>query len=240
MALGEKNAVIMAVAAPQPGHLAALTVDGQLSDSGKTPEDFAPAGFGLGNGAIPLSGEDDLNKLAGKNGWYHWEETPPLNAPPESWGIIRTCCDLCVIGQTQRAISLHGGIVMQRHYSTAQGWSVWECENPPLQLEVEYRTTKRYQGKPIYAKLVNYGTLPGVSSSYVTIAEDVERIFIDPTRSIVFKTEQAESGYYNLLPIECGILQLSGSYRRINITTNSSTYAAWSAFICCHYTKIAD
>ena len=39
-------------------------------------------------------------------------------------------------------------------------WQPWEWENPPMADGVEYRTTKRYDGKPVYTTCVNLGTLP--------------------------------------------------------------------------------
>ena len=38
-----------------------------------------------------------------------------------------------------------------------------EWLNPPMQLGVEYRTTERYLGKPVYAKVVDMGTLPNAA-----------------------------------------------------------------------------
>lgn len=38
--------------------------------------------------------------------------------------------------------------------------SVMEYQNPPMTLGVEYKTTERYLGKPVYAKLINCGNLP--------------------------------------------------------------------------------
>lgn len=39
-------------------------------------------------------------------------------------------------------------------------WQPWEWENPPMADGVEYRTTKRYDGKPVYTTCLNLGTLP--------------------------------------------------------------------------------
>lgn len=48
---------------------------------------------------------------------------------------------------------------------------VWESEyeylNPPMQLGVEYRTTERYMGKPVYVKLVDFGALPNATTKSV-------------------------------------------------------------------------
>nr|DAQ81241.1 MAG TPA: hypothetical protein [Caudoviricetes sp.] len=40
-------------------------------------------------------------------------------------------------------------------------WRAPEWTNPPLALGVEYRTTERYLGKPVYCKLVNCGEIAG-------------------------------------------------------------------------------
>ena len=42
---------------------------------------------------------------------------------------------------------------------------VVEWVNPPMQINVEYRTTERYQGKPVYAKSFNIGALPAGSGA---------------------------------------------------------------------------
>lgn len=55
--------------------------------------------------------------------------------------------------------------------------SIYERENPPLQLGVEYRTTERYLGKPVYVKLVDCGQLPNATEKTISAyAENVERV----------------------------------------------------------------
>ena len=39
-------------------------------------------------------------------------------------------------------------------------WVAPEWEHPPMKLGVEYRTTERYNEKPVYKKLVSFGALP--------------------------------------------------------------------------------
>ena len=43
-------------------------------------------------------------------------------------------------------------------------WLPWEYANPPIALGVEYRTTERYLGKPVYVKAVDCGNLPAPGS----------------------------------------------------------------------------
>jgi hypothetical protein len=45
-----------------------------------------------------------------------------------------------------------------------------EWHNPPMQVGVEYRTTERYNGKPVYTQLVSFGQMP--SSGYAQKAVD--------------------------------------------------------------------
>lgn len=47
-------------------------------------------------------------------------------------------------------------------------WDEWEWQNPLFYDNTEYRTTEHYQGNPVYAKHINYGTL-AVADTTVTI-----------------------------------------------------------------------
>lgn len=51
-------------------------------------------------------------------------------------------------------------------------WSEPEWVNPPMVVGVEYRTTERYMGMVVYAKLINFGYLPNASSGSVPITGD--------------------------------------------------------------------
>lgn len=46
-------------------------------------------------------------------------------------------------------------------------WQPTEWFNPPMQLGVEYRTTERYFGKPVYVKVVDCGVMPNATSKDV-------------------------------------------------------------------------
>ena len=49
------------------------------------------------------------------------------------------------------------------------GWQPWEYVNPPLTLGVEYRTTERYQGKPVYTMAFSFGALPNATGKEVAM-----------------------------------------------------------------------
>ena len=141
-----------------------------------TAEDIgaAPSGFGLGEltGGM-LSSDNNLDDIR-SNGWYAWGSSKPAGAPIE-WARM------LVIG--------HGGAITQIVSSDMYGWkniivvrsnisteppesqfTPWEYTNPPMQLGVEYRTTERYKGKPVYVKLVDCGALPNATYKTVGIS----------------------------------------------------------------------
>ena len=53
-------------------------------------------------------------------------------------------------------------------------WGEWEYLNPPMELGVEYRTTERYLGKPVYTKLVDCGAMPNATRKTVNHGATVE------------------------------------------------------------------
>ena len=53
-------------------------------------------------------------------------------------------------------------------------WGPWEYINPPMAVGVEYRTTERYQGKPVYVKAVDCGAM--ANNKVVTIVDDSKRL----------------------------------------------------------------
>ena len=53
-----------------------------------------------------------------------------------------------------------------------------DWEHPPLFLGVEYRTQERYLGKPVYAKLVDFGALPNTGSKNVAHATKTNQTII--------------------------------------------------------------
>lgn len=62
-----------------------------------------------------------------------------------------------IFGGTVKAVQQ--GKVMYKTM-TSGTWNPWEWESPPMLPGVMYRTTKRYNGKPIYRQLNSIGKLP--------------------------------------------------------------------------------
>ena len=132
---------------------------GGALDTGK-----APAGFGLGE--VTAKEITDANRAV-ESGYYQCSQ----NVPAPGWWYVH-CISHYDGSKTQYAFSVPAasgilaGTVCKRYMNDGT-WGEWEYINPPMQLGVEYRTTERYLGKPVYAKLVNFGALPNASNKSV-------------------------------------------------------------------------
>lgn len=150
---------------------------------GKPASDYAlksetaPAGYGLGERESKLIAQsDDLDNYT-LSGWYQWANAP-THSPIGNYG--RMFVSSGVPGSvTQFITSQYAGIekgvwLMRTRTADTTGWGEWEWMNPPMSLGVEYLTTERYEGKPVYTMLVNCGEM--VSGSSVTYAQNVTTI----------------------------------------------------------------
>lgn len=157
--------------------------DGQKTQA-RTNINAAPDGFGLGNIGKLLTPEDNLDEVK-TNGWYRWErKAPPQGTLPSVIGqsmdanLIRVWGNGAVCYQESINITDdtgHGCLCARTIYASII--YPWEWVNPPMQTGVEYRTTERYLGKPVYVKLVDCGTIPaqGTYKDFV-VSSDVNSI----------------------------------------------------------------
>lgn len=134
----------------------------------------APDGFGLGATSVVLTESDDLDNVTG-NGWYSWGTPAPANAPT----LIHfdgdpDYCAMLMINSSQIVVSGNQRNNMAMRTKNNRGWSPWEYVNPPMQLGVEYRTTERFLGKPVYVKAINFGAV-AIGLNQVSFMSDVDR-----------------------------------------------------------------
>ena len=124
----------------------------------------APAGYGLGE-TVPYiaktseSGEYDADTID-KTGFF----AAKTNTPTGSW-----CYGLHVNRINNKlAFQLLTGEFSEKEFALRKKidgvWQPWEWVNPPMKLGIEYRTVERYNRKPVYAKLLNFGALPNSTS----------------------------------------------------------------------------
>lgn len=124
--------------------------------------DAAPDGFGLGS----TYGKTltDYNSTDLKNGWYSATEST-LN-PPVAWMRYALVFVSRRYDRMVQTIQGFNGTPNSLYLECVRvydgtNWSELEWVNPPMELENEYRTTERWNGKAVYTKLVDLGALPG-------------------------------------------------------------------------------
>lgn len=130
----------------------------------------APDGFGLGTINQVVTDFDTI-KL---NGWY-WGAAGTAHAPDSanSWSVrvtnLGNSNEVCI--QDAYVLTNINSYIHRRrlvYVSTATQNNPWEWVNPPMYLGVEYRTTERYLGKPVYTQIINCGSMPAIGSEKTT------------------------------------------------------------------------
>lgn len=144
-----------------PDHFERYYIDGVWSDWVNVGHSaYAPAGFGLGDGAPVCKIEDIDNmdscgwfyatsssgyKVSGKTLYYLFVRVDSWKNSAGSRRVMQTAYNDCHVLQR-----------WQKHDGT---WNEWEWVNPPLVSDVEYRTTDRINGKAVYKKMSASGRL---------------------------------------------------------------------------------
>ena len=126
-------------------------------------ESYAPAGYGLGGASKDISGVD-LNTVTA-NGWYQFAaagENCPVGGYSYMFVASRNEDHVTQTVYASNNTKL-AGITMKRARLSGV-WYPWEYENPYMELGVEYRTTERWQGKPVYVKMVDCGEMPSAGT----------------------------------------------------------------------------
>ena len=132
-----------------------------LTDDQKTQArgniNAAPGGFGLGGVLVDApensEGFADANLITA-TGFYR----AVRNVLYGGWHyIIHLNYDSATALQLAAYVS---GEVYGAREKRLNVWGDWEHTNPPMELGIEYRTTERYLGKPVYVKLFDCGTIP--------------------------------------------------------------------------------
>ena len=119
----------------------------------------APGGYGLGisdKNNIPVI--TDCNSVFA-NGWYRARNC--INCPTSGTGgsPINYGWMLVSSGDFTRQ-DFFSSTTNPHHlvrYYVDETWGEWEYVNPPMQVGVEYRTTERWNGNPVYTKLIDCG-----------------------------------------------------------------------------------
>lgn len=129
----------------------------------------APAGFGLGKTVAWIDAGGTLSSYM-DSGFYSWR-SGASDAPFDAGSMV-------VIGRGNGyAAQLafrddHPLPAMAVRKASGHQWTPWEWINPPVELGKEYRTTERYNGKPVYRKFVSCGTITANTPAAITYSSD--------------------------------------------------------------------
>lgn len=179
------NSVIPAV----NDKLSASELSGAVSDAVEktlgsiTPDKIgaAPAGFGLNNDFVTVNNTAALDRCF-TCGWVRFiNNTTDDLLMGSRQAVIRIDSFSNSAGRellTQTAYLFYGTAKNTIRRSCFDGtWSDWEWVNPPMTFGTEYRTTERYNGKPVYAQRIDFGAMPNTSSKMVffTSSSNIDR-----------------------------------------------------------------
>lgn len=124
-------------------------------------------------------------------------------------------------------------------------WRVPEWVNPPMQSGVEYRTTERYKGKPVYIRLEEIAALP--NNSTLTVSNvgvpSGGKLYVD--NIVDYRAEFYSNSAVYSIPYNdvVDVLQCNGSRYGGGITYSIRTkvdYSSYAARIWIKYTKQTD
>jgi len=142
-------------------HWTATTMGAELVAIYTTLANNDPLQWGLGT--TNIGGESyDANNCA-KNGWYICN----VNTPNGEWWYVFTAANYSNAVIVQKAWYYNSGKVIECmrlgwldvSVDRGGGWQPWEYVNPPMLIDVEYRTTERYLDKPVYTMAVDCGAI---------------------------------------------------------------------------------
>ena len=227
---------------PVSGEPEAETVATALSNK-------APAGYGFGDAIqeiVTTSAEESYETYCAKVDAV-LDAMPDKTAklvrayPPAVYGNAGTTISLLYKGDANYAVLsnigsadvvLCGWRMFKLRYPSSSSPAVWmpfEWENPPMKIGVEYRTSERYNSKPVYAKAISFGQAP--NATYKDVSHGIENF-----SQLVSYTGMM--GGANLIEAPAlDNIQINAS--NIRITTNTDVSASY-VYLVLRYTKTTD
>lgn len=190
----------------------------------------APAGYGLGNTAYGTNAGTLANiDTYVENGWWRFDVVGTYDAIGVSanHSVLRVDAGRTIV-QTL-FLGSYAAVVTRIKIATESAWRDWEWVNPPMVAGVEYRTTERYHGKPVYCKLVDFGNLP--NNTYKDVAHGISNL------QLVISVS-GESNGDNLIG-NMYITYVNIGSTNIRIKTNADRSGV-SATVLIKYTKTID
>ena len=227
---------------PVSGEPKAETVAAALSNK-------APAGFGFGDAIQKIattSAEESYETYCAKVDAV-LDAMPDKTAklvrayPPAVYGNAGTTISLLYKSDANYAVlsnigsadvGLCGWRMFKLRYPSSSSPAVWmpfEWEHPPMKIGVEYRTSERYNGKPVYAKAINFGQAP--NATYKDVSHGIENF----SQLVSYTGMMGGANLIEASAVEN--IQINAS--NIRITTNTDVSANY-VYLVLRYTKTTD
>lgn len=131
----------------------------------------APAGFGLGEAVA--TAQDGIADNITKTGFYKVDISGITGQSGYAYGYHLQVDENTAFQRFEQALSNDNNITIQRHKRNGL-WESWEYDNPPLEFGVEYRTTRKYRGQPLYCKWMALGqSVAGTASAPSTKTHEI-------------------------------------------------------------------
>ena len=191
---------------------------------------FAPSGYGLGTSCVDVDDWDN----AIKNG--KWKSA--VNSPDGYmwYGYTINYTDSYVV---QHAFAIDTNQNCVKHCIRVRSKGVrypWEWINPPLLPGVEYRTTERWNGKPVWKSLTKITGLPNNAYGTYNLAAS----FCEHMVGKHISYERTDGANF-LEYVEAGQIYF-GNYSTPYIVFNKTQadLSSMTAYVTLCYTKIAD
>lgn len=148
------------------------TLSDEQKEQARTNINAAPGGFGWGE-EVPrrVSTAAEVDAIAANSVVRYANDSANLvdgdSGSYTKYAIVVTY----TVNATDKAQDVycygggaHGDVMLHRGRS-GNTWLPWEWVNPPMLTGVEYRTTERYWGKPVYTQVINCGSMPNIDNS---------------------------------------------------------------------------
>lgn len=170
------NAIGIGLSKGAANGIASLNASGKVPSAQLPDMNFAPAGYGFGEAiqsVLSTSASESYDTFCAKIdakilNWGN-DTTGILNIyPPQLYGEGSQVCVVHKANANYVTIYSVGNhdktFCGWRMFKQAGVWQPFEWVNPPMQIGVEYRTTGRYLGKPVYTQIINCGSMPAIGS----------------------------------------------------------------------------
>lgn len=177
-----------------------------------------------------------------KTGWYYYQNSStPLVGDDQNTKYMMIRHESCGSEyDVQYGYNLGGDVGVSCAYDLRRAkskgtWQPWEYVNPPMLDGVEYRTTERFRGKPVYAMTFSPsgGLTDGQTITYPLPSGSVDWL----VRGIMHGSNQAPAPYIHSKDL-ANSWSYYANFQRNNCVTNCGTSAAGQSYhITIYYTK---